>query len=108
MKDISMKSSDHSEVVPAPIQFAAGDVAEGHDLKWRIMACLRSCIPGIQSIHVTVFGNTAALRGEVRTLQEKRLGINCCRHVPGVMRVVDDLTVAEQTPVFLDPKEDLS
>jgi len=92
-----MKPSDHSEIVPAPTQFAAGDAAEGHDLKWRITACLRGRIPGLQGIHITVFGNTAALRGKVRSLKEKRVCVECCRHVPGVMRVVDELIVADET-----------
>lgn len=105
-----MKTSDYPELVPAlnqfaPNQFATGDVAEGHDLRWRIMACLRCRIPELQGIHVTVFGNTAALRGEVRSLHEKRLFLECCRHVPGVIRVVDDLTVADETPVYLDAEE---
>ncbi|MBI3866756.1 MAG: BON domain-containing protein [Planctomycetia bacterium] len=91
-----MRISDDPELVPAPNQFAAGDVAEGHDIKWRIMACFRCRIPEVQGIHVTVFGNTAVLRGKVRSLHDRRLCLECCRHVPGVMRVVDELTSTEQ------------
>jgi len=98
-----MKSSDQAEIAP----FAQGDTSQGHDLKWRIMACLQGRIPELQGIHITVFGNTAALRGEVRSLHEKRLFLECCRHVPGVMRVVDDLIVADEKQVYLDPEEEV-
>ena len=90
-----MQSPDHPELIPTPIQFAEGNVAEGQDLKWRITACLNTRIPDLKDIHITVVGNTAVLRGKVRTLQEKLLCLKCCRHVPGVMRIVDDLIVAE-------------
>ena len=90
-----MKSSDHGELVPTPIHFAEGDVADGRDLKWRITACLNTRIPDLKGIHVTVVGNTAVLRGNVRTLQEKWLCLKCCRDIPGVMRIVDDLIAAE-------------
>ena len=90
-----MKSSAHPETLPTPTQFAVGNTAQGHDLKWRIEACMRDRLPGLQGIHITVFGNTVALRGKVCSLQEKWQCIECCRHVPGVIRVVDDLKIAE-------------
>lgn len=103
-----MDSSDRPEIGPAPTHYAQGDTSKGYDLKSRIVACLNVRFPGLRGIRVTVFGNTADLRGEVRSLQEKRLCVECCRHVPGVTRVVDDLTLTEQTPVYLDPEEELS
>jgi len=103
-----MKSPNKPDIVPAPTQFAAGDVAEGYDLKRRIMACLKERLPDLQGVHVTVFGNTAALRGAVRSSQEKRQCVECCRHVPGVTRIVDELNVADETPVYLDPDDDPS
>ena len=103
-----MKSSDHTELVPASTHYADGDVGEGHDLEWRIMACLRSRIPDLRGIHITVFGNTAALRGEVCSLNEKRLFLECCRHVPGVMGVVEDLTVTDETLFHRSREEEWS
>jgi len=103
-----MKSSDQPDHVPAPIQFAEGDTSQGRDLKWRIMACLKTRIPDLKGIHITVVGNTAVLRGHVRTSQEKWLCLKCCRHVPGVMRVVDDLIAADQALVYFNPDEELS
>jgi hypothetical protein len=101
-----MKTSDYPELVTAPNQFASGDVAQGHDLKWRIKACFICRIPELQGIHVTVFGNTAVLRGKVGSSHVKRLCLECCRHVPGVMKVIDDLTAAEQTLICLAPEQE--
>jgi hypothetical protein len=102
-----MNSSDQEEITLAPTLFAEGDTTTGHNLKWRIMACLGGRLPEFLGIHVTVFGNTAALRGQVPSLHEKRLFLQCCRHVPGVMRVVDDMCVAEQALLYHDPEEEL-
>lgn len=68
------------------------------DLKWRIEACLQKRIPDLEGIHVTVVGSTAAIRGHLRSQCDKRFCIECCRHVPGVMRVVDELLV-DESPV---------
>jgi hypothetical protein len=103
-----MKTPDQPEIVPAPTHFAEGDTSQGRDLKWRIMACLKSRIPDLKDIRITVVGNTAVLRGKVRTMQEKWLCLKCCRHVPGVTRVVDDLTAADQTLIYFNPDAELS
>jgi osmotically-inducible protein OsmY len=77
-------------------QFAKPDTSDSEDLKGRVMACLQDRNADVRGIHLTVFGGTVAIRGYVRSLKEKRLCVECCRHVPGVMRVVDDLIVAEE------------
>lgn len=80
--------------IPAGTKFANPETGNRADLEWRIKACLRDRLPGLKAvIHITVIGSTAAIRGTVRSPQDKRLCIECCRHVPGVMRVVDDLIV---------------
>lgn len=101
-----MEPADQPEIVPAPAHFAAADAAFGDDLNRRIMACLRGRIPDLKGIHVTVFGNTAVLRGEVRTLEQKGLCVECCRDVPGVGKIVNDLTVADDAPIHFDPEEE--
>ena len=101
-----MKPSDNPDLVPAPDQFATGNVAQGQDLKWRIEACFKNRIPEIQGIHVTVFGGTAVLRGKVRSLSEKRLCLECCRRVPGVTRVIDDLTAPTDSLICLAPDDE--
>jgi len=80
--------------LPAPARFADRETLRGQDLQWRIAACLRERIPDFPGIHIAACGSTALLRGDVRTSAEKQLCLDCCRHVPGVMRVVDELTVA--------------
>ena len=95
-KDFPMKISGDPELIRFPDQYAVGDASEGHDLKWRILACFRCRIPEVTGIHVAVFGSTAVLRGKVRSSHDKRLCLECCRHVPGVMKVVDDLTTNKQ------------
>lgn len=103
-----MKSPDVPENTLVPTQFAEGDNSKGIDLERRITACLRDRIPDLPGIRITVFGGTAALRGEVRSAKEKRLCIECCRHVPGVLRVLDELTATELKLTYLDPDGKLS
>jgi osmotically-inducible protein OsmY len=98
--DIEMEDSK-----PTPTHFAASDTSASNDLKSRIVACLTSRIPNLRSVHVTVFGGTAVLRGTLSSAHEKRLCLECCRHVPGVSRAIDDLTVAYDKPVYFDPDE---
>lgn len=103
-----MKPPDPPETNSALAHFAEGDTSQGNELKGRILACLRDRLPDLPGIHITVFGNTAVLRGEVRSLPEKRLCVECCRHVPGVVRVMDDMTIADHKPIYLDPDGKLS
>jgi hypothetical protein len=98
---VSVLRSIAMDLARNPIGLAAATGVEdlacagGRDLKWRIQACLRQRIPDLQGIHVTVVGNTAAIRGHLRSQCDKRFCLECCRHVPGVMRVVDELLVDE-------------
>ena len=91
-----MKSSDNPELVPAPDNFAKSDTADGDQLKQRIRASLKDRFSNLQGVHVTVFGTTVALRGKVPSKDDKRLILEYCRTVPGVMRVVNDLIVADE------------
>ena len=92
-----MKPSDNPDIAPAPTTYAISDTAEGELLKQRIIACLRDRLPNLQGIHVAVFGITVVLRGKVPSKNDKRLCVECCRHVPGVMRFVNELIVADET-----------
>jgi osmotically-inducible protein OsmY len=80
--------------IRATTQFANPAAANRNDLEWRIRACLRDRLPGLKGvIYVTAIGSTVAVRGTVNSPRDKRLCLDCCRHVPGVMRVVDDLVI---------------
>jgi osmotically-inducible protein OsmY len=96
-KDVAMDIPKRSEIVSTPSQFAEGNTADGHDLQCRIQASLTNRVPELKRVRVTVFGGTVALRGEVRSLRDKRLCLECCREVSGVIRVVDDLLVIEES-----------
>lgn len=88
-----METIDNSAAADVK-RFAEGTAALRGDLEWRIKACLRDRLPGLKGdLHITVIGGTAVIRGTVRSLADKLRCIECCRHVPGVMRVVDDLVV---------------
>lgn len=91
---------------PGPTQFAAGDTSEANILRSKIVTSLRDCIPDSQAICVTVFGGTIVLRGRLSSAQDKRLCLECCRQVPGVIRVIDELVVTDEGPVHFDPEHD--
>jgi osmotically-inducible protein OsmY len=105
-KEIAIESSEQPEIVPAPSQFAAGDTSDANGLKLRIAAFLRDSHPNSQGVHVTVIGGTAVLRGTVSLPQDKVRCLNACHRVSGVIRVVDELIVAEEKTVRFDPDDE--
>jgi osmotically-inducible protein OsmY len=84
------KSETFATLAP-PTDLIAADTRE---LARRIVACLRDRAPDVEGIDVTVTGNTAEVRGRLHSPHEKWLCLECCRHVPGVMHVVDELVIA--------------
>ena len=101
-----MESSEQPEVVPAPRQFASADPSSAKELKSRIVACVREGLPNSPSVHVTVFGGTVVLRSTLSSAQDKLRCLENCRRVPGVIRVVDELVVADEMPVRFDSDEE--
>jgi osmotically-inducible protein OsmY len=85
-----------SEIVLVPPQFADTDIFNESDLKRRVSACLKTRLPRLEGIEVTVMGNTVILRGALLSAEEKRHCYECCRHVPGVMRVMEEIVVLER------------
>ena len=53
--------------------------------------------PWLANVDVDFDGATATLVGTVRTFYERQLCFVCCRHVPGVRRVIDQLKVEYST-----------
>jgi hypothetical protein len=88
-------ASDHDATATTTAEF---DTPDRNELTWRITACLRERVPDLHEIRVTAIGNTAAIRGTLRSLHEKRLCLECCRRVPGVRRVIDELIVIDASP----------
>ena len=101
-----MEPARNPDITPAAAQFARPDTAERHDLKKRVLTCLHDRVPAAQQIHVAVFGSTVTVRGRLRSRDEKRLCLECCRQVSGITRIVDELIVADESPVVRDPDED--
>jgi hypothetical protein len=90
-----------SAFFPTPTPFADQMLAaERHDLQWRIQACLRERIAEQRENYLAVMGGTVVIRGQVMSQHEKRVYLECCRHVPGVVRVVDELFVEDDAAVY--------
>jgi len=94
-----MEPASNPDLTSTAPQYAKPDAADSGEFKERIVACLRDCDPGFQRLHVTVFGRTVVLRGELHSRKEKRACLECCRNVPGVLRVIDALFVADEMPL---------
>ncbi len=92
--------SPFDNIAPVGCATAPRFAAPGHvgqpDLESTIWACLKSQLPDAHALHLAVVGSTAVLRGAVPSPREKRLYVECLRSVPGITRVVDDLTLTEQ------------
>ena len=67
-------------------------------LAQRTTLCLHTRgICGAEQIVVRVVGCTVILCGQVPSLEAKRVCLECCRHVAGVIQVVDRLNVSSPT-----------
>ncbi len=81
-----------------PPQFADAENFHENELRRRVVACLKSRLPDpVADVEVTVIGRTVVFRGDSLTAAEKRLCDECCRHVPGVTRVMEKSVVFETT-----------
>lgn len=56
-------------------------------------------ISGADGLEAIVSGSTVTVRGEVPSQHERWRCLECCRHVPGVRNVVDELIVLEENLV---------
>lgn len=71
-------------------------VLQAHDdqLRQRVIEFLASRgITCLERLEVNVVAAVVEVRGRAGSEQEKQLCLECCRHVAGVVRVVDRLTV---------------
>ncbi len=68
------------------------------EIKRRItnLLCQRG-VSSIQRLNIEVKNGTVTVRGTVASFYERQVCVSCCQHVPGVFRVVDEITV--DTPV---------
>ena len=69
-------------------------VAE-RDLEARVVSMLHARnVPGLQSLEIDTAGATVILRGRLPSPHAKWLCQECCRHVAGVIRLIDEVEVA--------------
>ena len=72
--------------------YQTASTIEDGALAHRTVLCLHTRgLCGAEQIVVKVDGGTVVLCGQVTSGEAKRLCLECCRHVAGVIRVVDQL-----------------
>lgn len=65
-----------------------------NDLKKRLVNVLHSRhVPGGEAVHFQVNSGTVVAWGPLRSAHAKWLCVECCRHVAGVIKFVDELVV---------------
>ncbi|MCA9119410.1 MAG: hypothetical protein H6822_05775 [Planctomycetaceae bacterium] len=70
------------------------ETKQDDDLKKRLVNVLHSRhVPGGESVHFHVKGGTVVAHGPMRSMHAKWLCVECCRHVAGVIKFVDELVV---------------
>jgi len=50
----------------------------------------------LRRIAVSANNGTVKLHGRVRSFYEKQLCLNCCRHVAGVVQIIDEIDVENE------------
>jgi len=64
------------------------------DLEHRLVNFLYNRhVPESKSVHLDVHGGTVVVRGPLHSGRAKWLCIECCRHVAGVIKLVDEIVV---------------
>jgi hypothetical protein len=53
----------------------------------------RQNVPAVRRVTVSASQGAVKLRGRVGSFHERQLCVNCCQHVAGVMRVIDEIEV---------------
>ena len=65
------------------------------DLERRVVSFLHDRhVPGLRHLNVSADNGTVFLRGRVNSFYEMQLCQNCCQRVAGVVRLVNEVTVA--------------
>ena len=69
-------------------------VKSSWEIKRRIvnLLCQRG-VSSVQQLNIEVENGTVTVRGTVPSFYERQICVSCCRHVPGVFRLVDEIEV---------------
>jgi osmotically-inducible protein OsmY len=79
------------EILDTAVESADADLEK----RTRIFLAQKN-VSAFRRIAVSVSEGTVRLRGRVRSFYEKQLCLNCCQHVAGVIRVIDEIDVEER------------
>ena len=72
--------------------------AADRDLEQRVLNFIAGrYVSGLRYVEVQAEAGTVTLRGNVPSYHTRQLCLECCRHVAGVVRVVDRLKVVSPT-----------
>lgn len=72
-----------------PVECASGE------LERRVRSFLaQQGVDSVRHLNIEVNGGTVILHGLVSSFYERQLCISCCRRIAGVVRFIDNLTVA--------------
>jgi len=72
-----------------------GSQLGSHDLERRVVSFLaQKHRSSLRAVSVEVNGGTVVLRGELPSFYDKQLCLSVCQRVAGVVRLVDQLDVA--------------
>jgi len=64
------------------------------EIKRRITILLgQRGVSSLRRLNIDVEDGTVTLRGRVTSFYERQLCLSCCRHVPGVFNLVDEIDV---------------
>ena len=64
------------------------------EIKRRITSLLfQRGVSSLRRLRIEVDGGTVTLRGGVASFYERQLCLSCCRRVPGVFKLVDEIDV---------------
>ena len=70
-------------------------IAKDHDLEHRIVNFLQDRhVPECQGVQVKATVGTVIVSGQVSSAHSKWLCMECCRHVAGVIKLVDKVRIA--------------
>jgi hypothetical protein len=85
-------SSDWSNNMP---EHSRGVIpADASDLLKRIQSFLSlQYLPSLRQLNVEVDGDVAIIGGKVKSFYERQVGIECCKRVAGVRKVLDHICV---------------
>lgn len=91
---IERTSRDFVPVLAAEQGDLERDAFARDDLRRRIVSLLRTRgVPKAEALEVEVNGRTVTVRGRLPDRHAKWLCLECCRHVAGVLKLIDNVEV---------------